>query len=87
MLVDIVNNNSEILIISETKLDSSFPNRQIHIHGISEPSRFHINGKNVGILLHNSKGITSKSLLSEMTIEEFFVEINLRKKVNFFRLI
>ena len=42
---------------------------------------------NVEILLHNSKGITSKSLLSEMTIEEFFVEVNFREKVNYLRLI
>ena len=32
-LVDIINNNIDILMISETKLDPSFPNGQFHIHG------------------------------------------------------
>ena len=36
-LVDITNNNIDILMISETKLDPSFPNGQFHIHGFSEP--------------------------------------------------
>ena len=36
-LVNIINNNTDILMISETKLDQSFPNDQFHIHGFSEP--------------------------------------------------
>ena len=36
-LVNIINNNTDILMISETKLDPSFPNDQFHIHGFSEP--------------------------------------------------
>ena len=39
-LVFVVNNNSDILMISETKLDSSFFTRQFSIHGFSEPYRF-----------------------------------------------
>ena len=35
-LVDIINNNTDILMISETKLDPSFPNGQFHIHGFSD---------------------------------------------------
>ena len=37
---DIVNNNIDILIISETKLDSSFAKAQFQIHAFSEPYRF-----------------------------------------------
>ena len=36
-LVNILNNNTDILMISETKLDLSFPSGQFHIHGFSEP--------------------------------------------------
>ena len=36
-LVNIINNNIGILMISETKLDPSFPTGQFHIHGFSEP--------------------------------------------------
>ena len=36
-LSDIIENNIDILMISERKLDSSFPNGQFQIHGYSEP--------------------------------------------------
>ena len=79
-LADIINNNTDILMISETKLDPSFPNGQFHIHGFSEPYRFDRNGNGGGILLYIREDITSKLILTKMTIEGFFVEINLRKK-------
>ena len=37
LLSDIVKNNIDILMISETKLDSSFPKWQLQIHGYSVP--------------------------------------------------
>ena len=51
MLSDIIKNNIVILMISETKLDSSFPNGQFQIHGYSEPYRFDRNGNGGGILV------------------------------------
>ena len=80
MLVDIINNNIDILMISETKLDPSFPNGHFHIHGFSETYRFDRNGNGGGILLYIREDIPSKIILIKMTIEGFFVEINLRKK-------
>ena len=80
-LVDMINNNIDILMISETKLDPSFPNDQFHIHGFSELYRFDRNGNGGGILLYIREDIPSKLILTKMTIEGFFVEINLRKKV------
>ena len=79
-LVDIINNNTDILMISETKLDPSFPNGQFHIHRFSELYRFDRNGSGGGILLYICEDIPSKLILTKMTIEGFFVEINLRKK-------
>ena len=79
-LVDIINKNIDILMISETKLDPSFPNGQFHIHGFSEPYRFDRNGNGGGIFLYIRADIPSKLILTKMTIEGFFVEINLRKK-------
>ena len=35
-LINIINNNTGILMISETKLDPSFTTGQFHIHGFSE---------------------------------------------------
>ena len=76
-----MNNNIDILMIPETKLDPSFPNGQFHIHGFSERYWFDRNGNGGGILLYISEDIPSKLILTKMTIERFFVEINLRKKV------
>ena len=67
-------------MISETKLDPSFPNGQFHIHGFSEPYRFDRNGNSGGILLYIREDIPSKLIVTKMRIEGVFVEINLRKK-------
>ena len=80
MLVNIINNNIDILMISETKLDPSFPTRQFHIHGFSELCRFDRNGNCGGILLYICEDIPLKLILTKMTIKGFFVKINLRKK-------
>ena len=79
-LVDIINNNTDILMISEAKLDPSFPNGQFHIHSFSEPYRFDRNGNGGGILLYIREDIPSKLILTKMAIEGFFVEINLGEK-------
>ena len=80
MLVNIINNSIDILMISETKLDPSFPTGQFHIHGFFEPYRFDKNSNGGGILLHIREDIPSKLILTKMTIERCSVEINLRKK-------
>ena len=79
-LGNIINNNIGILMISETKLDPSFPTGQFHIHGFSEPYSFDRNGNGGGILLYSHEDIPSKLILTKMTIEGFFVKINLSKK-------
>ena len=79
-LKEIVSTNVDILLICETKLDSSFPKAQFHIQGFGEPYRFDRNGKGGGILLYIHDDIPSKPIESKMTIESLFVEINLRKK-------
>ena len=67
-------------MISEKKLDPSFPTGQIHIHGFFKPYSFDRNGNGGGILLYICEDIPSKLILIKMTIEGIFVEINLRKK-------
>ena len=51
-----------------------------HVHGFSESDRFDRNGNGGGILLYIHEDIPSKLILTKMTIEVLFVEINLRKK-------
>ena len=68
-------------MISETKLDDSFPIGQFHIEGFSKPIMLDHNQNRGGIMLLSRKGIPVKLLSSEIVpIESFYVEINLRKK-------
>ena len=70
--------NIDILIISETKLDESFPRGQFLLGGYSVPFRFDRNGNGGGILLYIRGDIPSKLLSMNKSIEGFFIEINLR---------
>ena len=73
-----VKGNIDILMISETKLDESFPVGQFLIAGYSVPFRFDRNGNGGGILLYIKEDISSKLLSIYQDIEGFSVEINLR---------
>ena len=79
-LVNVIKNNTDVLMISETKLDLFFPIGQFHIHNFSELFRFDQNGNGGGTLLYIYDDIPSKLIITKMTIEWFFVKINLRKK-------
>ena len=80
LLSDIIKNNIGILIISETKLDSSFPNGQFQIHGYSESYRLDRNGNGCGIIVFTRKDKPTKLTDSQRKIEGFFIELNLRRK-------
>ena len=78
----IVKNNVDILMISETKLDDSFPTAQFLFHGFSTPYRLDSNSKIGGILLYIREDIPTRLLKSKSKtgIETISVEINLRKR-------
>ena len=80
LLSDIIKNNFDILMISETKLDLSFPNGQFQSHGYSEPYRLDRKGKGGGILVFIRLDIPTKLIDSQMKIKGFFIELNLRRK-------
>ena len=69
-------------MISETKLDDSFPTAQFLIKGFSAPYRFDRNSKEDGLLLYIREDIPSKILTysSNCDTETLLVEINLRKR-------
>ena len=77
-LVNITNNNIDILMISETKLDSSFPAGPFLIHWFSKPYRFDRNSNRGGILLYIREHIPLKLIDTKTTVEGLFVEVNLR---------
>ena len=66
-------------MISETKIDDSFPVGQFIIDGFSPPYRLDPNCHGGGLLLFVRKDISSNLLVIEKkAIESFFIEINLR---------
>ena len=78
----LVQGKLDVLVITETKLDSSFPKGQFLIEGFSEPYRFDRNRHGGGILIYVREDISSKELKKYTfpgDIEGIFVEINLRK--------
>ena len=72
----------DVLVITETKLYSTFPTSQFLIEGYSEPYRFDRNRNRCGVLIYVREDIPSK-LLTDHTlphdIEKNFVALNLRK--------
>ena len=68
-------------MISETKIDDSFPKGQFQMKGFSDPFRVDRNCHGGGILLYAREDIPVKLLSVEpLPTECFFVEINLRKR-------
>ena len=63
--------NTDIFMISETKLDESFPPAQFSLDGYSVLFRSDRNGNDVGILLFIRGGIPSKLLPTNNNIEGF----------------
>ena len=77
----IIGNNMDFLI-SETKLDDSFPTVQFQMKCFSVSYRYDRNGKGGGLLLYIGEDIQSKLLISKSkcNIETLSVAVNLRKR-------
>ena len=77
--------NIDILILVETKIDSTFTNSQFLIDGYTQPYRADRNRHDGWILIYVREDIPSKKLSKHTfpdDIEGIFVEINLRKTKN-----
>ena len=75
--------NTDILLVSEAKLDDTYPVGQFYIDGYATTYCFDRTSHSGGILLYIREDILSKFLKSEPVqnnFEGFFVEINVRKK-------
>ena len=77
-----VENNADILHISETKLDDSFPSGQFKICGFGMAYRYDRNLMGGGVLLYIIDDIPTKLLKHDFgtNIKNLSVEINLRKR-------
>ena len=77
--MDQVKGNIDVSMISETKIDDSFPLENFLIGGFSRPYRLDRDLLGRGILLYVRKDIPSNLLEVETKpIEGFYLEINLR---------
>ena len=82
MLSSMVKDNIDILMVSETKLDSSLLQAQFRMEGYAPLFRYDRNSHGVGILLFIRKDIPTK-IISTIILKDFegiFVELNFRKK-------
>ena len=71
----------DVLMITEAKLDDSFPEEQFHIEGFNIPFRLDRNGHGGGLLLYvgnNINAVFLKSYVFPDNIETFFIEIILK---------
>ena len=71
-----------ILVITETKTDATFPLIQFAIQGYSKPYRFDRNRNGGGVFIYVREDISSRELKIHNTpedIESIFVEVNLIK--------
>ena len=81
-LADLIRGNLDILVVAETKLDSTFPEEQFRIEGYKKPYRFDRNGHGGGVMIYVREDIPSNPLIKHKlvdNVEALVVEINLRK--------
>ena len=72
-----------LLMISETKLNSLFPNAQFYTKSYSKPYSLDRNSKEGGIILYDREDIPSKLInfsCTDQNKEYFLVELNLSKQ-------
>ena len=80
-LADIVKDNIDIFMISESKLDDSFPDSQFLIEGFGKSFRLDRNRNGGGIMLFIRGDIPAKVISTgKNPFESFYVELNFRKK-------
>ena len=76
MLPDQIKGNIDVLLVSETKIDDSFPIGNFLIDGFSTPYRLDRNSNGGGLMLLVREDISSKG--ETKPIEGFYIELNLR---------
>ena len=84
VLAELITRKIDILLISETRINESFPSPQFHIFGYPTPLRLDRTESGGGLLLYIRDDIPSKYITitssQHVEIECLFVEINLYKR-------
>ena len=79
----IINENVDILCITETKIDEYFPTAQFLLPGYHKPYRLDISDKQGGLLVYIKANLPSRLLsnhISPKNIQIILFELNLRKE-------
>ena len=82
LLQPMTEENIDILVISETKIDNSFPENQFSIDGYNLPYRQDRNQDVGGLLVYFRTGIPSRKLITNLpeNVEGIFFDMNIRNK-------
>ena len=81
-LADISKDNIDILMISETRVDDSFPDDQFFVDGLGRLFCIDRNRNGEGIMLFIRNDIPAKVVSTDdRSIESFYAELNFRKKI------
>ena len=78
----LVNGMLDILTITKTKLNDTFPVSQFHVDGFSKPYHLDRNRNRGGVIIYVREDIPSKILIKHVLptdIEALFIELNFRK--------
>ena len=81
-IASLISGNIDVLVLNETKLDSSFPTEQFFIQGFSPPYRVDRTGNGGGTMIYVREDIPSKELTRHTFkdhVEGTFIELNFRK--------
>ena len=70
MISELIKGFVDIFMISETKLDGSFPEGQFFIDGYHSPFRYYQNGNGGGILLYVREDIPAKDIHCDFPTSE-----------------
>ena len=73
-------NNVDILLIGETKLDSSFPDAQNFVEGYNKPLRLDVSGRSGGLLVFTKSHLPTRQLTklkAPMDMQIIIFELNL----------
>ena len=82
LLQPMTEDNIDILVMSETKIDNSFPVNQFSIDGYNLPYRLDRNQDGGGLLVYFRSGIPSRKLITNLpeNVEGIFFDMNIRNK-------
>ena len=80
LLAEGIKGKVDVYMMSETKIDETFPSRQFFIKGFTPPYRLDWNCHGGGILVYVREDIPSKLIEMKSSSESISIELKLRRK-------